>query len=98
MDAIRGLFGGGGQGAGASGSSPGLLADWNSYATAGDVEAGGSSGAAGAGPGSKLAAAAGEVGGNVASFFRSSYAAVSDGVGSISSTSLESTCVHHERA
>jgi hypothetical protein len=88
MDLLKNLLpGGGSQQQQAAADSPSLLADWTSYQQQTDVEAGGSTAAAGAG----IAAKAEEVGSSITSFFRSGYAAVSDGVTSIGNTSLESS-------
>uniref|UniRef100_A0A383VCL2 Vesicle transport protein n=1 Tax=Tetradesmus obliquus TaxID=3088 RepID=A0A383VCL2_TETOB len=87
MDLFKNLLPGGSQQQQAAADSPSLLADWTSYQQQSDVEAGGSTAAAGSG----IAAKAEEVGSSITSFFRSGYAAVSDGVTTIGNTSLETS-------
>ncbi|KAF8062925.1 SFT2 [Scenedesmus sp. PABB004] len=89
MDALRGWLPGGGGAAAAApvsggGAGPGLLADWSSYQQTADVEAGG-------GAGGGIAKTAEELGSSLGSFFTRSYAAISDGIGAVGSTSLESS-------
>lgn len=90
MDVFKGIFGGRQQ---QSAESPGLLADWNSYQHQVDVEAGGA-GSVGSIPASttgQLGRKAEDLGNSVSVFFRSGYTAVSDGITTIGSTSLENT-------
>eukprot|EP00879_Flechtneria_rotunda_P014986 GHRR01015659.1.p1 GENE.GHRR01015659.1~~GHRR01015659.1.p1 ORF type:complete len:189 (+),score=29.63 GHRR01015659.1:210-776(+) len=84
MDLLRNILPGQGQQQ-PNGGQPSLLADWNTYQEQADVEAGTTS------TSNQITKTAEDVSNSITSFFRTGYAAVSDGVSNVQAPNLETT-------